>query len=84
MSYLRNLDLFTHSPMHTALCFALFVFVLSLAYPMLLVYLDCPSCVAPSAFFEVYFNNNSFISRWYALLLQKTRVTVVRFVLLAF
>jgi len=36
--------------------FVLFVFVVCLVYPMLLVSLDCPFMIAPSAFSNVYLN----------------------------
>jgi hypothetical protein len=53
MSYIRYLYLFAHSGIQHILCciFALYFFVL---YAMLPVSLDCPLCIAPSVFNNVY------------------------------
>jgi len=58
MSYLRYFCLSAHSGVQHILC-CVFVFV----YPMLPVSLDCPFCIAPSVFSNVYLSLNLFIVR---------------------
>ena len=54
MSYLRYLCLFAHSSIQHIMCCVFIIFCLSLVYPMLPVSLDCPYCIAPLVFSDVY------------------------------
>ena len=54
MSYSRYLCLFAYSGVQRILCSVFLGGCVRLVYPMLPVSLDCPYCIAPSAFFKVY------------------------------
>jgi len=63
MSYLRYFCLSAHSGVQHILC-CVFVFLFCFfVYPMLPVSLDCPFCIAPSVFSNVYLNLFFFIVR---------------------